>query len=618
MEKLESREASSLFDEIKALYSHMPRHRLYQLASLFILQLISAASEVASLGAIIPFLGALVNADELITNPSYQPWLEMFGIVEPTQLVTCLAILFALVASMANALRLLTLWTQARLAAAIGNDLCTEVYRRILYQPYEYHTNINSSTLISNITNDFRGSMTAIRNVMMIATQGLVILFIAIALLAYNTKVTVLIFFIILVSYLIISQVTRARLIRISRMRSDLFMLRLKSMQEGLGGIRDVLLFGHQVSFTKLFANADKRLRRLAATTTVINSAPRYLMEALGIIIICTLAAILTNASNGKSVLPLLGTMALAANRLLPAVQQCYASFAGILSVRISLERTLNKLSLQIDPINVINRTKELLCNQSIMLEDVWFHYGVADKEIQSKDWTLQDINIDIKANTTVALVGYTGSGKSTVSDIIMGLLRPDKGRVLIDGICITEDNMIAWRENITHVPQAIYLSDANIAENIAFGIPKKEIDMDRVREAAKMAQLADFIESRPLGYDEIIGERGIRLSGGQRQRVGIARALYKKSQVLVFDEATSGLDGVTEAKVMKAIDDLNHRMTIILIAHRLTTVRNVDEIFEIQDGKVINRGTFNGLKNKSETFMAMANSSTTKLNETI
>ena len=597
-----------LLRDLRIVYRKLSRRRRYQLGVLLILQLLGAALDVASLGAVLPFLGALTNANELLTLAKLRPWLDYAGVTTPRELITLMAVIFCIAVVLANAFRILTFWAQARIGSAIASDLSTEIYRRTLHQPYTFHASVNSGTLISIITNDFNGAMGVVRNAMMLVTQGTVIVAIFLALIAYDPKMALTIGGLIFGAYGVISKVSKAYLLENGKIASDKYMLMVKALQEGLGGIRDIILDSNQRTFIDIFGRADRPMRRARANTLVIRSVPRYLLEIIGIVILSGTAAILSwQEENYQSVLPIMGGLAMAAIRLLPAVQQAYASFASMQDAHISLKRSLIAMERPLDPTSIAGSDERLQLQKGISLEGVWFHYDEAASTPGKEDWVLKDASLEIPVNTTIALVGATGGGKSTIADLLLGLLRPSKGRVLVDGVELAPEMLASWRRNISHVPQNIYLSDASIKENIAFGIPVERIDMERVRSSARSASIADFIEGRPAGYDEIIGERGIRLSGGQRQRIGIARALYKRASTIIFDEATSALDNVTEQEVMDAIANLSGQITMVLIAHRLSTIRSADQIFEIHEGRVVGQGKYEELIAKSDTFRAMA-----------
>lgn len=598
-----------LFQSLYALYGHISERRRRQLASLLVLQIVGAAAEVVSLGAVLPFLGALANAEDLLARPELQPWLERVDVTTSSGLIALMAAVFGATVVLVNGLRLLTLWVQTRLSAAIGSDLSIEVYRRTLHQPYEFHVNLNSGMVISTITNDLNATLRVLYNLMTLVTQSLVIVCIVAALLSYNAPVALVMAMLIAAAYALITKVSRRRLMQNSQLSSDNYILLMKALQEGLGGIRDILLDNSQANFLDVYAKADRPMRRAVANIQFIRTVPRYVLEAIGILLLCAAATALAwNVEKDfQDILPLLGAMALAANRLLPAVQQSYASIAGIQGSQVSLRRTLAALARSIDPISLARPTMPLPFDEAFSFDGVWFHYGPPPMDGSEPAWVLKDIHMEVAANTTIALVGVTGGGKSTIADIALGLLHPQRGRLLVDGQVVEGERLVAWRTKVAHVPQSIYLSDASIAENIAFGVPAERIDMGRIKEAAHLARIAGFVETRPDGYDEIVGERGIRLSGGQRQRIGIARALYKRASVIIFDEATSALDTTTEEEVMEAIANLSGRRTLVLIAHRLSTVRNADTIFEIQQGRVVASGGYEELISNSETFRAMA-----------
>jgi len=376
----------------------------------------------------------------------------------------------------------------------------------------------------------------------------------------------------------------------------------IKALQEGLGGIRDVLLDGTQPVYCDIYRQADHPLRRAQGNNIFIAQGPRFAVESLGMVLIAALAYGLSRQAGGiATVLPVLGALALGAQRLLPALQQSYAAWANITGYSASLADTIDLLEQPL-PVDVLQPAPALLPFQdSIRFAAVRFRYS------SDGPWVLDGLNLTIPKGARVGLVGRTGSGKSTTLDLLIGLLMPTEGELLVDGQPISGNRVRAWQRTIAHVPQSIYLADTTLAENIAFGVPRDAIDLDRVRQAARQAQIADFIENQPEGYNAFVGERGIRLSGGQRQRIGIARALYKQASVLVFDEATSALDNATEQSVMDAIEGLNRDLTILLIAHRLTTVRRCDTIVELEHGLVLAQYTYEQLLACRPSFRSMA-----------
>jgi ATP-binding cassette subfamily B protein len=403
-------------------------------------------------------------------------------------------------------------------------------------------------------------------------------------------------------SYVLITWLSRRQLrrnsYRIAREQTQV----LKALQEGLGGIRDVLLDGVQSVYCDVFRRADLTLRRAQGSTVFIGGSPRYAMEALGMVVIAALAYFLSQQAGGISIaLPILGMLALGAQRLLPCLQQLYYSWASITGYQVSLADTIALLDQPLPEEFLQPTTTPLFIQDAIRLDAVRFRYT------GEGPWVLDGLNLVISKGARVGFVGSTGSGKSTTLDLLMGLLIPTEGQLLVDGQAVSGNRLSAWQRSIAHVPQSIYLADTTLAENIAFGIPAETIDMERVQRAARQAQIADFIEKSPEGYQAYVGERGVRLSGGQRQRIGIARALYKQASVLVLDEATSALDNSTEQSVMDAIGGLNSDLTILLIAHRITTVRHCDFIVELEHGRVVSQGTYEQLLECSPSFRRMA-----------
>jgi len=376
----------------------------------------------------------------------------------------------------------------------------------------------------------------------------------------------------------------------------------VKALQEGLGGIRDVLLDGTQPVYCNIYRQADLPLRRAQGNNTFIGQSPRYAMEALGMVLIAALAYVLGRQAGGiATAIPVLGALALGAQRLLPALQQSYSAWAGIAGSHASLADTIALLDQPLPAELLQPAPLPLPFKNTIHFDTVRYRYT------SDGPWVLDGLNLTIPKGARVGLVGSTGSGKSTTLDLLMGLLIPTEGAILVDGHPISNNRVRAWQRSIAHVPQIIYLADTTLAENIAFGVPTETIDLDRVRQAARQAQIANFIENSPKGYQAFVGERGIRLSGGQRQRIGIARALYKQASVLVFDEATSALDNATEQSVMDSIEGLSSDLTILLIAHRLSTVRRCDTILELEQGRLVASGTYEQLLELSPSFRKMA-----------
>jgi ATP-binding cassette subfamily B protein len=565
--------------------------------------LVSVFAEVVSLGVVLPFLGILVAPERVLRHPIVAEATQVWGITSADQFVLFLTVVFAAAALIAGAIRVLLLWASTRLAFDIGADLGIEVYRRTLYQPYRVHVARNSSEVISGITNKVNGVVfLVLLPLLTLVSSTMLLVVIMLTLIAIDPMVASVSTVVLGASYALITFMSRRRLHRNSQRIAYEQTQVVKSLQEGLGGIRDVLLDGTQPVYCEIYRQADQQLRRAQGNNTFIGLSPRYVMEGLGMVLIAALAYALSLQVGGiATALPVLGALAIGAQRLLPALQQSYSSWASITGSYASLADTIELLNQSL-PIELLQPAPEpLQFNKSIRFNAVSFRYT------SDSPWVLDGFSLVIAKGARVGFVGGTGSGKSTTLDLLMGLLIPTEGEFLVDEQPTSGTRGRAWQQTIAHVPQSIYLADSTLAENIAFGVPRNDIDLGRVKKAARQAQIADFIESSPEGYQAYVGERGIRLSGGQRQRIGIARALYKQASVLVFDEATSALDNATEQSVMETIEGLNSALTILIIAHRLTTVRRCDFIVEMERGRVVAQGTFKHLLESSSSFRRMA-----------
>jgi ABC-type multidrug transport system fused ATPase/permease subunit len=599
----ESKSNVSIKDLLLRLWHHLSRRRRRQFLLLISLMVGSAFAELVSLGAVLPFLGILTVPDRVLHYSAAASVAKSLGITSARQLVLPLTITFASLAVFAGVFRTLVLWVSTRLAFSSGADLSGEVYRRTLYQPYAVHVARNSSEVISGITSKVHDVVFGVLvPLLTIISSGVLLVAVTTALIVFNPPVALVAIGSFGTTYVVTAWMQRRRL-RSNSERIAFEQTRvLKALQEGLGGIRDVLLDGTQLVYSRVYHEADVRLRRAQGDNVFAAQSPRFATESLGMVLIAALAYALSRQTGGiGAMLPMLGALALGAQRLLPALQQSHSAWAAIAGHQASLADAVALLDQSVPPELLQPPPEPLRFRESVRLDGVWFRYAV------DGPWIVDNLNLTITKGSRVGLVGITGSGKSTVVDLLMGLLTPSAGAVLVDGEPLAGSRVRAWQRAIAHVPQSIYLSDATFAENIAFGVPSKAIDMDAVRQAARKAQIAEFIESRAESYGVMVGERGIRLSGGQRQRIGIARALYRNASVLVFDEATSALDNSTEQSIMDAVAELDRELTILLIAHRLSTVRSCDVIVELGLGRVVAQGSYEQLLERSPSFRRMA-----------
>jgi len=566
------------------------------------LMLLSAFAEIISLGAVLPFLGVLLAQDSVLSHPLVISAIQALGISLERDLTLPLTIAFVSAATMAGATRMLLLWFSTRLAFDSGADLSAEIYLRTLYQPYQVHISRNSSEIIGVVNNKINDVVFGVLLPMLTLFSSITLLvFVSLALLVIDPLIALTATMVFCISYLVITIRMRRRLESNSRRIAYEQTQVLKVLQDGLGGIRDVLLEGAQPLYYQEYSKANQSLRRAQGSNIFIALSPRFAIETLGMVLIAVFAYSLSRSGNVATVFPVLGALALGAQRLLPALQQSYAAWVSIAGNYASLSDTLDLLNQQLPESTLPMPLVSKAFQEDIRFRAVQFRYT------HDSPWVLNGLDFTIRKGTRIGLVGSSGCGKSTTMDLLLGLLTPSEGELLVDGLPLRGSLIGAWQKSIAHVSQSIYLTDTTLAENIAFGVQPGEIDMERVRLAARQAHIADFVESRPEKYDAVIGERGIRLSGGQRQRIGIARALYKQASVLIFDEATSALDNSTEQLVMNSIEQLNPDITIILIAHRMSTVLRCDTIFQLENGRVLAQGTYEQLLVSSPSFRLMA-----------
>lgn len=579
---------------LRRLWHHITMRRRGQFGILLVLMVLASFAEILSIGAVLPFLGVLTAPDRIYSLPLAQPFIKVAGITSPEQLLLPLTLAFGLAALMAGVMRLLLLWASTRLSFATGADLSVSIYNRTLYQPNAVHVARNSSEVINGIVVKANGVIyQVIVPVLNIISAAVILSMILVALISVEPVIALVAFSGFGVIYALIIWLTRKRLLINSQSVARESNQVLKSLQEGLGGIRDVLIDGSQATYCRIYRNADIPLRRAQGNNFFISLSPRYIMEALGMLLIAALAYTLAKQPDGiAKAIPVLGALALGAQRLLPVLQQAYTAWANIQGGRASLQDTLDLLDQPLPDYAGQPVAKPLPYRQHIGLNQISFRYS------PQTPWVLNGISLSISKGSRIGFIGTTGSGKSTLLDIVMGLLQPTEGTLEVDDQPIKLGNHRAWQAHIAHVPQAIFLADSTIEENIAFGVPKDKIDHERVRRAACQAQIADIIETWPKQYQTFVGERGVRLSGGQRQRIAIARALYKQADVIIFDEATSALDNETELAVMQAIESFNEDITVLIIAHRLTTLKNCTQIIELGDGGIKRTGTYQEIVN--------------------
>lgn len=587
-----NKQRDDLCSLLGGLWQSLCLRRRYQFGLLLLLMMFTSITEIISIGAVLPFLAILTSPEKLFLFPISFKLSQIFEVTNPNELLYPFTLFFCFAILASGAVRLALLWASSRFSFAVGADIGSDIYLRTLYQPYEVHCNRNSSEILSGITVKVdRVIFSVLVPLLTIVSSGTLFTLLLGGLFFIDPFGTSVISLSLGLIYFGIIFFVRKILFVDSKVIAKESTKILKSIQEGLGGIRDVLINGSQAAYYQVYREADKSYRLAQARSIFIGIGPRYLIETLGVILISFFAYFLTRTPDGISrVIPILGVVGLGAQRLLPVMQQSFGSWAQIQGSRASLKDVLVLLEQPLPNSSSIVGDSKLPFNNSISMRKISFRYNNHGPLI------FEEIDLKIFKGSRIGFIGSTGSGKSTLLDVLMGLLQPTAGFIEVDDVPITPQNIYLWQAHIAHVPQAIFLSDSSIEENIAFGTPKNEINRQLVKDVAKRARIADVIEELPRKYDTLVGEQGIRLSGGQRQRIGIARALYKKADVIIFDEATSALDQETEQAVIEAIAGLDKDVTILMIAHRISSLRECDQIFELQKNTIRLLGSYEQL----------------------
>jgi HlyD family secretion protein len=575
-------------------------------------QLISVAmafSTVTGIAAIVPFF-AVVGEPRLIDQNRLLHWLYVeAGFSSRHGFLVALGLGFIGVALVANLVNALGGSALNRLALRVGADLQVRLFGEYLRRPYAFHATTNSSTLFNNIVHETaRVTNGILQSVLLLVTNVLAVTFITLSVLLLNTAVSLTLIVGLAGIYVVIYLCVRSRLLRLGHEHSRAWAEQTKIVAESFGAVREILLLQDRRQFLDTFERTSREVSDAATHVHTAAQVPKHVVDCAALIALVGTALVVGTRSDGTG--PWLGKLtfiAFSAYRLMPMLQQIFAAAVRIRSDRAALAlvgadlrpRAAGSGASSGSPFRAGNDWSHRPRDE-IRLKEVSFQYS------RDRGRALAEVNLYVPARSMVGIVGANGSGKTTLMDLIAGLLTPTSGELLIDGIVLDDDSRDAWQARIAYVPQNISLLDSSIARNIAFGVAPSQIDAHRVMQAARSAQLEDFIGSLPGKYDHEVGERGIQLSGGQRQRIGIARALYKEARVLLLDEATSALDGMTEAELMSVLDGLRGLSTILLITHRMSLVRGCDLIFQLDAGRVVASGSAEALTRESARFRRM------------
>jgi ABC-type multidrug transport system fused ATPase/permease subunit len=594
----------SLLSELWSILTAQQRRRV--LAAQFV-SLAIAFSTVTGIAAIAPFFAVLGDSN-LVDQNKLLHWMYVHGSFSSQRaFVVALGFAFIAVVLIANAINVLGSLVTNRLALRIGNELQTTLFEEYLSRPYVFHTGTNSTTLFNNVIYETtRVANGILQNALLFVTNLITASFIIASVLVLNPALSITMTLLLAGGYVTIYLSVHGHLLRVGEAHSRAWADRSRIVSESFGAIREVLLLRDRKLFKAIFEQSSGDVTETNAKVHRIGQVPKHVMECIAVSALVGAALLPSAHARGMGAwLGQLTFVAFAAYRLMPTLQLIFvctvrirADRAGLALIAPDLRQARALRETLVPPGQPLNDPSwQRRPREYIRVKDVSFAYTVNGPR------ALDCINLYIPAHSTVAFVGANGSGKTTLMDLLAGLLVPTMGELQLDGIALSDSNRGAWQAQVAYVPQNVFLLDASIAQNIAFGTPFNAIDETRMVEAGRLAQLDDFVAALPDGYDHEVGERGIRLSGGQRQRIGIARALYKGAPVLLLDEAMSALDGMTEAELMTALDGLRGRCTIILIAHRLSMVRWCDVIYQLDSGRITGSGSYDDLTRKSEPF---------------
>ncbi len=604
MMRLDFQRKLDILEKLNTLFDQKEK-----LQFVFVIGVALAAALFQALGvvSVLPFLELVMDPDMV----QEQKWLNLLFVslgfqstFSFTIFVGCVMLAILLVGNVVSAF---SAWLKVRFVWQKNHSISSALLRKYLSLPYTYFLNKHSADLGKNILSEVE-QMTGqlLLPLLRLLTSGIVV-FIVLALLFFvNPAVAAVATLLFGSSYLVIFALLRSRLRVKGVKRVQENTGRYTAATEALAGIKDIKILGREEYFLKCFSDHSARFSELQAWVAVVGQSPRYLMEIVAFGGVITLILVFLGLKqDGSQIIPLVSFFVFAGYRLMPALQEIFYGVSSVQFNRAILDRISRDIRGEMVESSVFEKRelpKPLRLRERIKLEGIGFRYPYAKQD------ALCDVNLEIPKGAFVGLVGPTGGGKTTLGDVLIGLLAPTRGQLMVDGVEIRDDNVRNWQRNVGYVPQQVFLADDSVTHNVAFGLPDEYIDRVRIEQVCKIANLHDFIEKElPEGYNTTIGERGIRLSGGQRQRIGIARALYHDPEVLVLDEATSSLDGITERAVFQAIENVAKKKTVIAIAHRLITVKSCQKIYLIDKGAIVAQGTHGELLEGNVQFRAMS-----------
>ena len=600
-----------MYITLKHLFSLLTIAQRRHFYALQVLVIVMSLTQILGVASIIPFMALVGDLSQLQQDTIIADVFKLSGLNSESQFVFWLGLSVLIMLFLASIISMYTTWRISLFANKVGVEISDRLYNHYLKQDWLFHASASSAQLTKQIaTESLRVNQGILLPFMHLNANVVFVIFMSISIFIFNPIVATIGFTIFTLSYYLIFKLVSFTLLNNGRLISEMYEKRFRLMNEGFGGIKDVLLLGRDSDFIDRFFKSGVVFAHSQGVNAALAHAPRYFMEliAFGSMISLVLYLFTSYDSDLSLILPILSVYAIAGIKLLPAFQLIYNSFAALKANTSAYEEIRQDLidSSEIKPSTDKFKTDEkeksyLNPKKQISLENISFRYPGKEELV------LNQMNISIPVKKVIGIVGPSGSGKSTLVDILLGLIEPQKGLLKIDDKKINNQNRRSWQNSIGFVAQAIFLSEGTIAENVAFGFSKNQINIKQVDKALELANLDEFVQGLKNGVHTKVGERGVQLSGGQRQRIGIARALYHQAEVLIFDEATSSLDGITEKMIMQAVHKFSGEKTIIMIAHRLKTVEKCDQIFFIDEGKVADQGNFQELIEKNEKFKSMA-----------
>ena len=588
---------------MKNIYLLFSKSEQNKILLLFFGILIHAFVEITSVASILPFMSVVMDPSIINTNFILNNFYNFFNFDSYNEFLIILGLVVFVLLLISNAYAALIFWWITNFVQFQSYRLSKKIFNNYLSQPYIYFLNRNSAELSKNVLNEVnRIIIGVVYPILLAAAKIIVVLFIMLLVVYANPKLSTMIALVLGIAYGIIYYFVRKYLWNIGKLSTEATFDKFKYTNEAFSGIKDIKLRGTEYEFIRRYSNPAKKFAEYTSTSAVISLLPRYALETLafgGLLLIVVI--LISTSENFMSTIPLVALYALAGYRIMPGLQQIYHSFVQIRYNTPALNILLNDLEKDLSLSKADNESSPLPnIKSSIVFKSVSFTYP------NSNDLILKNIDIKIKTKSLTAFVGKTGSGKTTLVDILLGLLPITKGKIFFDKIELNIDNLNSWQKKLGYVPQNIFLTDDTIKNNIAFAVPEDQIDHQKIVNAAKLAELDEYVSTLPDKYNTYVGERGVRISGGQIQRIGIARALYNNPEILVFDEATSALDNVTEKNIMESIKKLSKDKTVIIVAHRLSTIKNCNQIYLLDRGEVSENGSYEELIKNSKTFYNM------------